>query len=108
MSFELRPRWSTADWITNVVTRYAHERVGRHVSAETAAHKQRAYGCWAGTSRRHVTLRVRAVKFPNRDVEGDPGYALRAWFAVSQPSMNPAVITDNGSIGNQDAFYCNR
>jgi hypothetical protein len=106
MSFEIRPRWSLAGYIPNIVTRYARSQVGDVVTNDVARHKNRATGCWAGTSASHVSLDVRAVKFPLRDMTGDPGHSVRAWFKPTLDSTPPMVETTKGAIGNQDAFYC--
>ena len=108
MSFEIRPRWSSAGYIPNIVTRYAHTQVGDIVTNDVARHKRRAAGCWNGTSARSVSLDVRAVRFPLRDMQGNPGHSVRAWFKPTLSSIAPMVGTTKGAIGNQDAFYCDR
>jgi hypothetical protein len=108
MSFEIRPRWSLAGYVPNIVTRYAGTDVGDVVTNDVARHKQRAAGCWEGTSSSHVSLDVRAVKFPLRDMMGNPGHSVRAWFKPTLASTPPMVGTTKGAIGNQDTFYCTR
>jgi hypothetical protein len=106
MSFEINPRWSVLNVVPNIVTRYHGADVDGIVTDDVAPHKKRAAGCWAGTSARRVTLDVRAVRFRARDLEGNPGFALRAWFAPTLDSGGPMVQTFKGAIGNQDAFFC--
>jgi hypothetical protein len=106
MSFEINPRWSVLNVVPNIVTRYHGIQVGDIVTDDVAPHKKRAAGCWAGTSARRITLDVRAVKFPARDLEGNPGFGLRAWFEPTMDSSGPMVPTFKGAIGNQDAFFC--
>jgi hypothetical protein len=106
MSFEINPRWSVLNVVPNIVTRYHGSEAGDIVTDDAARHKRRAAGCWEGTSARRITLDVRAVKFRARDLEGNPGFALRAWFAPTIESGGPMVQTFKGTIGNQDAFVC--
>jgi hypothetical protein len=107
MSFVFNPRWANVtNARTNVVTRYGQTRPGQTVSNDQARHKQRATACWAGTSRQHVLLIVRAVKFKGRALGGGPGHALRAWVNPMQPSTPPMNHTFRGSLGNQDAYFC--
>jgi hypothetical protein len=107
MSFEIRPRWSSAGYIPNIVTRYGRTHAGDMVTNAVAKHKKFATGCWAGTSARRVSLDVRAVRFPLPDMLGHPGHSVRAWFKPTLASTLPMVRTTKGAIGNQDAFYCN-
>jgi hypothetical protein len=106
MSFEMQPRWSSADFVPNIVTRYGRTHVGDVVTNAVARHKKRATGCWAGTSARRVSLDVRAVRYPLRDVAGHPGHSVRSWFQTTVASTLPMVAATKGAIGNQDAFYC--
>ncbi|MGA9343815.1 MAG: hypothetical protein WBV37_01815 [Nocardioidaceae bacterium] len=107
MTFELNPRWSKAGWVTNVVTRYAHRKVGSNVTPARAARTHRAEACWAGTDQSRVRMVVRVVKFRVRGYDGSPGYAPRAWFVKTRTSVGPRNRTFRGALGNQDAYYCN-
>lgn len=106
MSFNLNPRWSVSNAVTNVVTRYAHTRVGQIIPNSVARYKKRAMGCWAGTSKPVVSMLVRVVKYRSRGLDGNPGYAPRAWFWTTRVSTPPMVLAWHGAIGNQDAFWC--
>ena len=107
MSFEITPHWATAgNWVPNVVTRYSGTDFGESVSNAQARHKKRATACWTGTDARRVRLVVRAVKFRARTMDGDPGHGLRAWFSPMGRRMSPMNRTWRGSLGNQDAYFC--
>jgi hypothetical protein len=65
MSFNIVDHHAVAlDFMTNIVVAYRGLDVGTRVPAGVAAHKKRANGCWAGTRKASVTLRVRVERFP--------------------------------------------
>jgi hypothetical protein len=108
LSFNFSPRWQTAaEMITNVVTRYAHTRVGQRIANRVARAKKRATACWMGTSKARVVLSVRAVKFPAPNwMTGKRGHGLRVWFNPMRSSTPPMSRTWRGTLGNQQAYYC--
>jgi hypothetical protein len=106
MSFNFNPRWSTADSVTNVVTRYAHTQIGQLIRDKVARHKKRATACWRGTSAHRIFMIVRVVKFRHKDHEGNPGHALRAYFRTTRAATPPMTRTWHGAVGNQDAYWC--
>jgi hypothetical protein len=106
MSFNFNPRWSTAGWVTNVVTRYAHTHIGQLIRDKVARHKKRATACWRGTSAHRIFMTVRVVKFRHKDHDGNPGHALRAYFRTTRAATPPMTRTWHGAVGNQDAYYC--
>ena len=75
MTFELNPRWSKASWVTNVVTRYKHRKVGSIVTPARAARTHRAEACEAGTNQSRVRMVVRE---PNAQVSEEQDDALDA------------------------------
>jgi hypothetical protein len=106
MSFNVNPRWSTADAVTNVVTRYAHTQIGQLIKDKVARHKKRATACWRGTSAHRIFMIVRVVKFRHKDHDGNPGHALRAYFRTTRAATPPVTRTWHGALGNQDAYWC--
>jgi hypothetical protein len=108
MSINLNPTWNDSNAVANVVIRYGREHAGDRVGAIEARQKNRAAGCWAGTSRTSIQFTVHVRKFRIKDLEGNPGRAPRAWLAITRAWVPPMVLAKRGAIGNQDAFYCNR
>lgn len=94
--------------VPNVVTRYAGHRVGTAVDRHDARHGRRAEGCWAGTRRDAARLRFRVNRVQVRTVDGHRAKAPLVYSTRTLPSWQPMVRTYRGTIGNQDAFYCQR
>lgn len=112
MSFELQAPWEGAtDSVPNVVTRYAKQAPGETWTAKQAKHSARAFGCWAGTTKRRTTLhfRVARITFDGSGMGGTThDKAAVAWASPGLHSWKPKMQTWHGRLGNQDAFYCTR
>jgi hypothetical protein len=103
MSFDIQAPWAKGiNYVPNAVTAYAGQKVGSKITLDTAEHSRHAAGCWAGTSRRTKTLFFHTLgqRF------GHHALAPLVFARHTLPSWQPAVKTDRGVIGNQDAFYC--
>jgi hypothetical protein len=108
MTFAMNPRWANVtDAVTNIITRYAHTAPGDVISNQVAKHKKRATACWAGSSRSRIVLKARVVTFSARALGGGPGHAIRAWFKPMMAGLPPMSRTWRGTLGNQDAYFCN-
>lgn len=114
MSFDIvDPNAVPLDSVTDIVVAYRGLAVGARVPAGVAARKKWANGCWAGTTRRSVTLRVRVEHF--RGVSDLPppitGYRIRPYLVRTAAHLRIAggarySRTFHGTIGNQDAYFC--
>jgi hypothetical protein len=81
MSMYLQAPWQTGGNSAPVVAvRYRNTTVGQTVTNRIARHKSYATACWAGTSAPEVTIAMRVVGFPMRQVDGSPGVSARVWF----------------------------
>jgi hypothetical protein len=116
MSFNIVDPGAVAlDFMTNIVIAYRGLQVGERVEHRVAAHKRRANGCWAGTRKPAVKLRVRVEQFPSLS-DLPPvvmGYAIRPYLrrtARHVPLAGGAAFSaaDHGVIGNQDAYFCSK
>jgi hypothetical protein len=108
LSITVLPDWDVTGAIPNVVIRYAGRKVGSKVTAHAAASKKHAYGCWTGTRRAKVTLRVQVSAYETIGYNGNPGYGARAWLTKTHRALGPKQRAYHGSLGNQDAFFCDR
>lgn len=101
------------DSMTNIVVAYRGLKVGARVPNGVAAHKKRANGCWAGTRKASVTLRVRVEQFPGTSdlPPAVEGYRIRPYLTRTAPHLpiyksRVNGPTFHGTIGNQDAYFC--
>ena len=109
LSFVLRAPWEgNTGAVPNIVTRYAGHRVGSVVHRYGARHARRAEGCWAGTRADTARLRFQVDRVRVRTLDGHWTKAPLAYSRRTLPSWKPLVRTYKGTIGNQDAFYCQR
>jgi hypothetical protein len=109
LSFVLRAPWQGGTGaVPNMVTRYAGHAVGDPIGRAAARHAARAEGCWAGTTADTARLTFRVDRVKTRTVDGHPTHSPLAYSSRTLPSWKPMVRTYKGTIGNQDAFYCNR
>ena len=114
MSFDIvDPNAVPLDSVTNIVVAYRGLDVGARVPAGVAARKKLANGCWAGTQRRSVTLRVRVEHFPGVSDLPPPvtGYRIRPYLVRTAAHLRVAggarySRAFHGTIGNQDAYFC--
>ncbi|HEX4473029.1 MAG TPA: hypothetical protein VH085_13745 [Nocardioides sp.] len=104
----------TAPWegntgaVSNMVTRYAGQRVDAHVSRAAARRAGHAEGCWAGTTLDDVRLTFHVARVAARTLDGHRTQIPLAYATHTMSSWKPSVSTFKGTIGNQDAFYCTR
>jgi hypothetical protein len=116
MSFDIDdPKQVDLDFMTNIVIAYRGIKVGARVPPGVARHKSHANGCWAGTDRAAVTLRVRVERFPSLS-DFPPvmhGYRIRPYVVRTRPFLRLFDGPDGtysrgsrGTIGNQDAYFC--
>ena len=114
MSFDIvDPQAVPLDSVTDIVVAYRGLDVGARVPPGVAARKKWANGCWAGTQRRSMTLRVRVEHFPGVSDLPPPvtGYRIRPYLvrtAHHLPIAGGAHYSKafHGTIGNQDAYFC--
>jgi len=94
--------------IPDIVVAYRGIAVGDRVPAGVAKHKKRATGCWAGTHKASITLRVRVEQFPATSAFPPPveGFSIRPYFVRTRAHLPPYTRTFHGQIGNQDAYFC--
>ena len=106
MSFTLRAPWELfRDFVPNIVTRAAGHRPGSTLSATQGSRVRAATACWAGTTRSSVTFHVRVSRFWTQGIT-QKGWASRSWFSPALASVGALQATTDGTIGNQEAFYC--
>lgn len=114
MSFDIvDPNAVPLDFVTDIVVAYPGLDVGTKVPAGVAARKKRANGCWAGTHRASLTLRVRVERFPGVSDLPPPvtGYRIRPYLLRTAAHLRiaggaPYSRAFHGTIGNQDAYFC--
>ncbi len=114
MSFDISdPTAVNVGAIPDVVVAYRGLAVGDRVPAGVARHKKSASGCWAGTRKAAITLRVRVERF--RTASAFPplvqGYSIRPYLVRTRAHLRLASgmmygPTFHGAIGNQDAYFC--
>ena len=109
MSFEVYAPWEGfTDSNLNVATRYRAQDPGQHWTATQAKHAKRAFGCWAGTQKRHATLHFKVARFTfTSEIDGthlETGAV--AWASPGLHVRGASAPAWHGRIGNQDAFYC--
>ncbi|MDX6360778.1 MAG: hypothetical protein QOH37_3832 [Nocardioidaceae bacterium] len=114
MSFDINdPNAVNVGAMPDIVVAYRGLAVGDRVLAGVARHKKRANGCWAGTQKRAITLRVRVERFRTTSAFPPPvkGFSIRPYFVRTRAHLPlaPGVEysqTFHGAIGNQDAYFC--
>src|SRR4051794_22251784 len=114
MSFDITdPNAVNVGAIPDIVVAYRGLAVGDRVPAGAAAHKKRANGCWAGTHKAAITLRVRVERFRATSAFPPPvkGFSIRPYFVRTRAHLRLASGTAygrtfHGAIGNQDAYFC--
>jgi len=114
MSFDINdPDAVNIGVMPDIVVAYRGLAVGDRVAAGVAKHKKRANGCWAGTHKAEINLRVRVERFRTTSAFPPPvkGFSIRPYFVRTRAHL-PIVggrmytRTFHGAIGNQDAFFC--
>jgi hypothetical protein len=109
LSFAIRAPWQgNTGAVSNVVTRYAGQRVDAGVSRAEARHGGRAEGCWAGTASPVMPLHFHVGRVPAQTLDGQDTQLPLAYARHTMSSWKPMVKTFRGTIGNQDAFYCTK
>jgi hypothetical protein len=107
MSFTLIASWEVnRNAVPNIVTRIAGKRAGQRVTGRAVARATKATACWAGTSRSKVVLRVTVKRFRAQGLGGEYGWASRSYMSPMVRSVSPLQATDDGTLANQEAFYC--
>jgi len=114
MSFDISdPAAVNIGAIPDIVVAYHGLAVGDRVPAGVAKHKKRANGCWAGTHKAAITLRVRVERFAASSAFPPPtqGFSIRPYFVRTRAHLLIATgrefdRTFHGAIGNQDAYFC--
>ena len=109
LSFVIRAPWQgDTGAVSNVVTRYAGQRIDAGVSPSEARHGRRAEGCWAGTTSPVMRLHFRVGRVPATTLDGHETHVPLAYATHTMSSWRPMVKAVKGTIGNQDAFYCTK
>jgi hypothetical protein len=114
MSFDISdPNAVNVGAMPDIVVAYRGLAVGDRVLAGVARHKKRANGCWAGTQKAAITLRVRVERFRTTSAFPPPvkGFSIRPYFVKTRAHLRIATgmeydQTFHGAIGNQDAYFC--
>lgn len=114
MSFDISdPDAVNVGAMPDIVVAYRGIAVGDRVPAGVAKHKKRANGCWSGTHKGSITLRVRVERFPATSAFPPPvtGFSIRPYFVRTRAHLPLASgsgysRTFHGAIGNQDAYFC--
>ena len=90
----------------DIVVAYRGLAVGDRVPTGVAKHKTHATGCWAGTDKTSITLRVRVEHFPSAGIPPPTkGFSIRPYFVKTRAHYPPFTRTFHGQIGNQDAYF---
>jgi hypothetical protein len=108
MSMSVRAPWEgDTGYVTMAAFRYNGQAVGSRVGFTLARTKTSAAGCWAGTARDALTLRlgVRKVTVPGNT---GPTAGTIAWFPRTRPWWPPMQDARKGVLGAQDVFFCRR
>jgi hypothetical protein len=108
MSIELTPPWHRQNYFPVVAVHYAGMSDGERVSAREAASSRRAYGCLEGTRRPRLRLDIQVDRFRSRGVTGDIVDTARVYSEETLPALAPLKRTLRGSLGGQEALYCER
>src|SRR3954453_7861013 len=84
----------------DIVVAYRGIAVGDRVPAGVAKHKKRANGCWAGTHKPSIPLRVRVEPFPPTSGFPPPvkGFSIRPYFVKTRAHSPPFTRTFHGQI----------
>lgn len=108
MSFTLIAGWEVnRNAVPNIVTRIAGKKAGQKVSSRAVARATKATACWAGTTRSKVVLRVTVKRFWAKGLGINVyGWASRSYMSPMVRSVSPLQSTDDGTLANQEAFYC--
>jgi len=108
MSIEVVPPWHRQNYIPIVAVHYAGMSDGERVSAPEAATSRRAYGCLEGTRGARLRMDVQVDRFRSRGVTGDIVDTARVYSEEALPALAPLKRTLRGSLGGQEALYCER
>ena len=108
MSIEVTPPWHRQNYVPMVAVHYAGMSDGERVSPREAASSRRAYGCLEGTRRARLRLDVQVDRFRSRGVTGDIVDTARVYSKETLPALAPLKRTLRGSLGGQEALYCER
>jgi hypothetical protein len=109
LSFVVRAPWEdNTGAVSNIVTRYAGHAIDSVVDRDAARHAGKAEGCWAGTTLDRVRLDFRVDRVATRTLDGRPTQMPLVYATHTMSSWKPMVRAYKGTIGNQDAFYCDR
>jgi hypothetical protein len=114
MSFDINdPDAVNIGVMPDIVVAYRGLAVGDRVPAGVAKHKKKANGCWSGTHKAQVNLRVRVERFRATSAFPPPvkGFSIRPYFVRTRAHLRISggrmyTRTFHGAIGNQDAFFC--
>jgi hypothetical protein len=96
------------DAVDNVVVRYRGTTPGKRYTVAATRKLHSASGCWAGTTRSKVVLDVnvawmREPSFTNPAVSM---WVTRTYFSPVLTQIGGYMSTPDGSLGNQEIFYC--
>lgn len=100
------PRWQTLNALPLVAFRYANTSIGQQISNAVARDKKRGSPCWAGTDARSISMRINVVKYPQRTISGEPGYAIRVWSRTTRQATPPYLRTHKGTVATQEVVTC--
>ena len=100
------PRATGANYEEIAVVRYAGKKTGKKVSAKAARRAKRAYPCWAGSSKRKVTLHLTVDRFTGKAIDGRKATFLRAYFSPGLRPFGAKSDTWHGVLGTQYPFSC--
>jgi len=102
----IRTPWEgQTGYVTMAVFRYQGLVPGDRIGFNRARTMTKASGCWAGTSARQATLRIKVRRVMVPGVHGKvPGQI--AWAPTTQVWLRPTLPVYGGVLGAQDVILC--
>ena len=106
LSAMVRTPWEgNTGYVTMVVFRYRGLAVGDRIGFNRARTMTKASGCWAGTTAKQASLRIKVRKIT---VQGNGGKVAGniAWAPTTQQWLRPMLPAYRGVLGAQDVILC--
>ena len=106
LSVMVRTPWEGhTGYVTMVVFRYKGLATGERIGFNKARTMKKASGCWAGTTEKQASLRVKVRRVNVPGVHGKvPGNI--AWAPTTQAWLPPMLPVFGGVLGAQDVIAC--
>jgi hypothetical protein len=106
LSAMVRTPWEgNTGYVTMVVFRYRGLAVGDRIGFNRARTMTKASGCWAGTTAKQASLRIKVRRIT---VQGNGGKVPGniAWTPTTQAWLRPMLPAYRGVLGAQDVILC--